>query len=239
MSTGGMPAPAAPTAAPTPAPGAPLGASLLPDVSQPGGWRAWVSRPENRAALVQAGIQLLQPLGVGQTVGGQVGQAIGSGLSARDRVVTGQQEQEQQSLQNSIAQQEADARTTAANASATAAAKSGGAGGLTAYQMLMQDNRTKQQFLKYAQKRASDAEFSATPLDLTDPDTVNRLAEEYQAVIAAAPGGAPTPTLAESVPGPTAGPPAAAGATIPEGATATGPGGQKIIMRGGNWVPMT
>lgn len=203
MSTGGMPAPAA--AAPVD-----VGSALLPDLA-PGGWRAWVSRPENRAALVQAGIQMLQPLGVGENFLGRAGQSIGAGMEARDRVVKGQEERVRQATQDRLAQQEADARTTAANASMLSATGRAAGGGLTAYQQLMQDNRTKQQFLKYAQKRASDAEFTGAPIDLTDPAQVERLATEYMSVISAAPGGeTPQPTLAESVPAAPAGPPAAA-----------------------------
>lgn len=197
MSTGGMPAP-------VPAATSDVGGSLLPDLA-PGGWRAWVTRPENRAALVQAGIQMLQPLGVGESMLSRAGQSIGAGLEARDRVVSGQQEQARQALQDRLAQQEADARTTAADAAmlnaTTDAAVGASGGGLTTYQRLMQDNRMRQQFLKYAQKRASDAEFSGAPIDLTDPATVEQLAVEYMNVTNAAPGaGGATPTLAESVP---------------------------------------
>ena len=69
MSTGGMPAPTAAVPAPD------VGGALLPNVA-PGGWKAWVSRPENRAALVQAGIQMLQPLGIGETPLSRAGTSI-------------------------------------------------------------------------------------------------------------------------------------------------------------------
>lgn len=198
MSTGGMPAPQ--PVMPT----ADVGGALLPDVA-PGGWKAWVSRPENRAALVQAGIQMLQPLGIGETPLSRAGTSIGAGMQARDRVIAGQDERAQQATADRLAQQEADARTTAANASMIAANKSTTAGGLTPYQLLMQDNRNRSGFLKFAQKRAADSALDATPIDLTNQADVDRLAQEYMTVISATPGAGPT--LATALPGAAAGPP--------------------------------
>lgn len=234
MSAPGAPAPAAP----------PLGQSLLPNLGQPGGWQAWVSQPQNRAALVQAGIALLQPTGVGQSTAGHIGSAIGSGLEARDRVVSGQQEAAQRATENAIAQQEANARATAANAAQVNADRQAALGGLTMYQALMMDERKKKSFIQFAQKRAADSQFSTEPLDLSDPETQEKLAQEYQSLLNSAGGTSPTPvpgapqtTLGDALPAAPA-PAVAAPGDVPEGATATGPNGAKLVRRNGQWVPM-
>jgi hypothetical protein len=51
-----------------------------------GQWRDWIQNPENRASLMQFGIALMQPIGVGQTPIGHFGQALGQGGEAADRV---------------------------------------------------------------------------------------------------------------------------------------------------------
>ena len=195
---------ASPAAAPAPAP-APAGQnlSLLPQVGQPGAWKAWVAQPENRAMLVQAGISLLQPTGVGQTMAGHVGGAIGSGMEARDRVVAGEQEQEQRTLQNTLAQQEADARTLSAQASMTNAERQAAGGGLTPYQMIQLDRGRAKDFRAFVAAK----ERNLFPGDQL-PD-VETLAAEFEQLNAVAPGlpgaGGGTPSLAEAIPGATPG----------------------------------
>lgn len=226
MSTGGMPAPAAPQPA--------LGDSLLPQVGQPGGWKAWVSRPENRAALVQAGIELLQPLGVGQTPLSRVGTAIGSGMEARDRAITGQQADEQRQVENAIAQQEADARTVAADAALTAAdARAKDPDGLTALQRITLERNRLKEFRSYVAAYRKSL-FPGDPMP--DMNTLAEMFEQENATAPALPGGGGSPSLADAVPG---APADVAPPVITEGQTATGPGGQKIIYRSGQWVPLT
>lgn len=70
--TGGMPAP--PQANPA-RPNDGLGAR----------WSNWLSNPENGNMMLQMGINLMQPRAIGQSVGGQIGQAVGAGFEARDR----------------------------------------------------------------------------------------------------------------------------------------------------------
>lgn len=41
-------------------------------------WKNWFEQPDNRAGLVQFGIQMLQPIAPGQTLAGQFGQAVGA-----------------------------------------------------------------------------------------------------------------------------------------------------------------
>src|SRR5258707_2379555 len=56
------------------------------------GWNKWVDKPNNRAALMQFGIAMLQPMGMGETGAGHFANAVGSAGEAHQRV-TGQAEQ--------------------------------------------------------------------------------------------------------------------------------------------------
>ena len=69
---------------------APLVASSAPNVPQQedkltSEWQQWMQQPGNRAGLVQFGLQLMQPVAFGQNALGHFGQAVGSGLEAKDR----------------------------------------------------------------------------------------------------------------------------------------------------------
>lgn len=59
-----------------------------------GKWSDWISRPENRAGMMQAGLALLQPVSVGQTQAGHIARGIGTGFEARDRNVKGRHERD-------------------------------------------------------------------------------------------------------------------------------------------------
>jgi len=187
--------------APAPAPQG-QGLSLLPQVGQPGAWKAWVAQPENRAMLVQAGIALLQPTGVGQTMAGHVGSAIGSGMEARDRVVTGQQEQEQRTLQNTLAQQEADARSLSAQASMLNASRQGATDGLTAYQRIQLDRGELEDFRNWVAREKQQL-FPGD--ELPDMETLASIYEQQNAAAPSLPGSSRTPSLAEAIPGATPG----------------------------------
>jgi len=62
------------------------------DYSQPGSirqaWSDWTSRPENNAALINFGLQMMQPVPAGQSRMGHFGEAVGAGLEAGGRVST-------------------------------------------------------------------------------------------------------------------------------------------------------
>lgn len=94
-----------------------------------GQWDDFLQRPGNRQALLQIGLQLMQPMAQGQTVAGQVGQAIGAGGEAVDRneasdlaerKVTNNLELANERLR--IAQQNADSNATRTGAAASLAA---------------------------------------------------------------------------------------------------------------------
>lgn len=49
-----------------------------PQIGLREGWRNWLSNPDNKAGLLALGAQLLQPIPVGQSFMGQLGQGIGA-----------------------------------------------------------------------------------------------------------------------------------------------------------------
>jgi hypothetical protein len=65
-------------------------------------WNDWMSTPDNRAALVQFGLQLMQPVGLGQTPGGHFAQAVGSVGEL------GTRREEMDNKQRTLERQEAD-----------------------------------------------------------------------------------------------------------------------------------
>ena len=88
-------------------------------------WTDWLQRPGNRSAMLQMGLQMMQPIGIGQTVGGHVAQSIGAGGEAvaraetsdlRERVADAKMQTADERL--AIAQQQADASTLRATSAA-------------------------------------------------------------------------------------------------------------------------
>lgn len=100
-------------------------------------WDDWLNRPGNRTALLQMGLQMMQPVGIGQTAGGHIAQSIGAGGEAvaraetsdlRERVADAKMQSADERLR--IAQQNADSNELrATSAAAKKSAKK--VGGLT------------------------------------------------------------------------------------------------------------
>lgn len=65
-------------------------------------WEGWMGQPGNRQMMIQMGLQLMQPIGLGQNLSGHIGQAIGSGAAAADRAITGQEEQDLANREQSV-----------------------------------------------------------------------------------------------------------------------------------------
>lgn len=82
-----------PVQAPSPVGGALSAPQTAPAPGLADRWRAWVQQPQNRTALLQTGLALMQPLSLGQSPIGHIADAIGQGGEARDRYITGGQEQ--------------------------------------------------------------------------------------------------------------------------------------------------
>lgn len=90
-----------------------------------GQWKNWMANEGNRAALMQFGIAMMQPVGLGQTPLGHVGQAIGSvGELGTRREEAERKERELSSKEElrGAQAQVAEARAGAAGAGAGAAA---------------------------------------------------------------------------------------------------------------------
>jgi hypothetical protein len=88
-------------------------------------WRGWIADPHNRAALIQFGLALSQPISAGQNIGGHIGQALGSAGEASDRVTAAQQREEELASKQELRGAQAEAATQRAEA---AGARAGAAG---------------------------------------------------------------------------------------------------------------
>ena len=169
------------------------------------GWGNWVQQPENRSALIQAGIQLLQPVSPGQSTLGAIGAAIGQGAAAKDRSMQGQMEQEALAKSQALDERRVRATETSAQAS-LARAGSGGAGasGLTPYQQQQLALRKNTMFQKYVADRQEAADYSGGgSIDLQNPEEIARLQAEFEQIYQAGGGigGGPGLGLAEAVGG--------------------------------------
>jgi hypothetical protein len=68
-------------------------------------WSGFLDNPTNRTALLQMGLQLMQPMAYGQTGIGQIGQAIGAGGEAVGRQEAADLEEQQSQNKLDIANQ--------------------------------------------------------------------------------------------------------------------------------------
>jgi hypothetical protein len=150
-----------------------LGAALTGGQVDPAeatkGWDDWLQRPGNRTALLQIGLNLMQPTAIGQTTAGHFGQAIGAGGEAQARVAAQDLKEEQvdnkldiANRRLQIAQQQADANTSRANTAATRATekKVGGLTDLVKSRFAREDSRSFEKQLaddaKQIVKQAND-----------------------------------------------------------------------------------
>jgi len=113
-------------------------------------WDDYLARPGNRQALLQIGLQMMQPVAIGQSTMGHIGQAIGAGGEAVGRlensdlklaVADSRMDMANEKLR--IAQQNADSRQMrdAAAASKSAGKKVGGLTDLMRLRMEREDAR--------------------------------------------------------------------------------------------------
>jgi hypothetical protein len=80
------------------------------DMSQQGNlrkaWDSWTSRPENNAAMINFGLQLMQPIAPGQSRLGHYAEAIGAGAEGSSRNVAAQEERAKEEAKQEIAERE-------------------------------------------------------------------------------------------------------------------------------------
>lgn len=81
-------------------------------------WRGWIGDPHNRAAMIQFGLALSQPISAGQNVGGHFGQALGQAGEASDRVTAAQQKEQELESKQELRGAQADAADARAGARA-------------------------------------------------------------------------------------------------------------------------
>lgn len=132
-------------------------------------WDDFMQRPGNRQALLQIGLQMMQPVGIGQTTGGHIAQAIGSGGEAVDR---GSNLDLKEYMADSkladadarlgMAQQSLDLNERRANAYAESQRNKGGPGGLTA---AFQERARRQDAWRNDQRIVKDADRIQKRLD--------------------------------------------------------------------------
>lgn len=210
-----VPQPAEPAA---PAPIEPVaGEELGPALAQPaqrGGVVGWLQQPENRSALLQAAVILLQPLAPGQSVAGQFGQALGAGGAAKDRVILAQEERDRAAADQLLEERRVAAAELQAEAAMTSAEGGGKYGGYTAWQIYNMLRNDQKDWTSYVQK-IRELSFDQDDPKWSDPVYLEQLRREYDTVRSFAPGGTPgAATPAEpAVPAGTTLNTAAAGAT--------------------------
>lgn len=85
------------------------------------GWNDWINKPNNRAALMQFGIAMLQPMGMGENATGHFANAIGAAGEAHHHVTVNEQQAQKADTESELRESRANAATTTANAAETRA----------------------------------------------------------------------------------------------------------------------
>lgn len=80
------------------------------------GWNDWINKPNNRAALMQFGIAMLQPVGFGESGVSHFVNAVGAAGEAHRRVTTNEQADTKASTEAELKESRANAATVTANA---------------------------------------------------------------------------------------------------------------------------
>lgn len=119
-----------------------------------GGVKEWFARPENKAALLQFGLTLMQPPQWGQGTGAQIASAIGAGAEAQQRHIGGKAAAAKEQAELAIKQQEA-------NASLIRARNAGGMGGLSATALFNADRKAEEKFGDFLQDALNSEAFTA------------------------------------------------------------------------------
>jgi hypothetical protein len=92
-------------------------------------WDSWTAKPENNAALMQFGLNMMAPNVTGGGFLGHVAQGLGGGMEARDRSVAAEQEREKSEEELALKERAAASKEREVGAYEEMA-KSRGAGGL-------------------------------------------------------------------------------------------------------------
>ncbi len=132
---------------------------------QPGdllsGWNKWVDKPNNRAALMQFGIAMLQPMGMGETGSSHFANAVGTAGEAHQNVTRQEQLARKEDTAATLRESTASAREQSANAAEMRALMSGQNTGLRLENTGLQ-NTIRQQQADTADRRAYEDYRSKT-----------------------------------------------------------------------------
>ena len=153
-------------------------------------WNSWLEQPGNQAALVTAGLNMMQPIGVGQSVLGHIARAVGKGGEAK-------QEMQQTAVKQDLEKSQADYYASGGSRA--------NASGLTAGQILSQEDRTKAAYSKVF----LEALQSLDPVDplaalqelRQDPEKYQQFLEGVNVLFQQSRNVSEAPTLATQVPG--------------------------------------
>lgn len=129
-SVGGPPVDASQAATPQPA------TSGKPGLMEQ--WNNFLKMPGATAAVIQTGINLMQPIGVGQSLLGHIGQSIGAGAEAMTRA-------QEVPIEQDLKRSQADYYSGRSQYYASGGGKTNG---LTPAQILAQDDKTKTAYSK-------------------------------------------------------------------------------------------
>jgi hypothetical protein len=89
------------------------------------GWNSWVDKPNNRAALMQFGIAMLQPMGMGETGASHFANSVGAAGEAGQRVTGQEQQARKEDTSATLREATAGAREQTANAAELRALQTG------------------------------------------------------------------------------------------------------------------
>jgi hypothetical protein len=99
-------------------PTSPLAVPQQEDASQPdvqGAWKSWMGDEKNRAALMQFGLALTQPMGWGQNNIGHIGSALGQAGEAAGRQEAAQLKMDSEGSKSTLREAQAGAAESRAN----------------------------------------------------------------------------------------------------------------------------
>ncbi len=183
-------------------------------------WSSFLAKPDARRFLIQTGLNLMQPVGLGQSTLGHIAGAVGGGFEAIDRAwteaETGAREDRALDIRETdVTNRAAASQTVSASARATNARLLGQATEAAIWKRA-QDIAETEQGLGFEPISVTSVYFRL----LRDPAFIRDIKASLEATL-----GQPIP-LQTAIGG-------------GEEQTATGPNGEKLVLRNGEWVDAT
>lgn len=130
-----------------------------------GRWADWMSNDSNRAALLQFGLSMMQPVGLGQTPLGHTAQAIGQSGEAMGRIRTENMKQQDLDSKEELRSAQAGAQEARANTAATRASAASERLGLQREGLDLRRNNMRLTALVRLQKQHADEMLIAPEKD--------------------------------------------------------------------------